>query len=145
MKSQCMERKRIWEVDCRSMEVVIVASFEWRELFDVLKGSFRSCSSDENVLETQMYAWVHQCCHSDNSTSRKLEFLLNYRYQRFIEAVSQMDSPEVLQWILSYSFGKKPGLGGMIWALGSDAREGFDCIRHHFHQRLQIYSIRKLL
>lgn len=145
MKTQLMERKRIWEVDCRSLEIVIAASFEWRELFDVLKGSFRSCSSNESILETQMYALVHQCCHSNNSASRKLEFLLHYRYQRFIEAVSQMEPSEVLQWVLSYSFGKKLGLGGVMWALGSDAREGFDCIRRHFQQRLQTYSIRKLL
>ncbi|MBI3999759.1 MAG: hypothetical protein HY351_04010 [Candidatus Omnitrophica bacterium] len=145
MKSQLTGRKRIWKVDCRSLEIVIAASFEWRELFDVLKGSFRTCSSNENVLETQMYALVHQCCHSNNSASRKLEFLLNYRYQRFIEAVCQMDPSEVLQWVLSYSFGKKPGLAGITWAIGSDAREGFDCIRRHFHQRLQIYSVRKLL
>ena len=145
MKSQLMERKRIWEVDCRSLEIVITASFEWRELFDVLRGTVRSCSSNENVLETRTYALVHQCCHSDNPASRNLEFLLNFRHQRFIEAVSQMDPPEILQWVLSYSFGKKLGLGGVMWALGSDTREGFDCILRHFQQRLQIYSVRKLL
>lgn len=63
----------------------------------------------------------------------------------FIETVVCLDPYEVGRWVLSYDFGKKTALGGMIWALGSDSREGFDCLRRRFHQRLQVYSIRRLL
>ncbi len=66
MKPQCLERKRIWEVDCRSMEAVIAASFEWRELADLIKDYLPHCSTNENVLETQVYGLIHQCCHSEN-------------------------------------------------------------------------------
>lgn len=145
MKSQCMERKRIWEVDCRSMEAVIAASFEWRELANLIKEYLPHCSKDENVLEIQTYGLIHQCCHSENPIALHIESQLDYRYQRFIETMARLDSCEVSRWIMSYDFGKKSGLGGMIWALGSDSREGFDCLRRHFHQRLQIHSIRKLL
>lgn len=145
MKPQCLERKRIWEIDCRSMEAVIAASFEWRELADLIKNHLPHCSRNENVLEVQVYGLIHQCCHSENPISLQVEDLLNYRYQRFIETMTRLDPCEVGRWILSYNFGKKSALGGMIWALGSDSREGFDCFRRHFHQRLQVYSIQQLL
>ncbi len=145
MKPQCLERKRIWEVDCRSMETVIAASFEWRELADLIKNRLLHCSTSENVLETQVYGLIHQCCHSENPVSLHIEELLNYRYQRFIETMARLYPCEVGRWILSYDFEKKSALGGMLWALGSDSREGFDCLRRHFHQCLQVYSIRKLL
>jgi hypothetical protein len=138
-------RKRIWEIDCRSMETVIAASFEWRELANLVKDYLPHCSTNENILEIQAYGLIHQCCHSENPVSLHIEELLNYRYQRFIETVTRLDPYEAGRWIMSYDFEKKSGLGGMVWALGSDAREGFDCLRRHFHQRLQVYSIRKLL
>ena len=138
-------RKRIWEVDCRSMETVIAASFEWRELADLIKDYLPHCSNEGRILESQVYGLIHQCCHSQNPISLYVESHLDYRYQRFIETVTRLDICETGRWIMAYDFEKKQGLGGIIWALGSDEREGFDCVRRHFHQHLQVYSIRKLL
>ncbi len=145
MNAQCLIRKRIWEMDCRSLEAVIAASFEWRELADLMKRKFPHCSGNENVLEVQVYSLIHQCCHSENLISLHIEELLDYRYQRVIETMTRLDLCEVGRWILSYDFEKKSVLGGIIWALGADSRKGFDCLRRHFHQRLQVHSIRKLL
>lgn len=145
MDVQCLIRKRIWEMDCRSLEAVIAASFEWRELADLMKRNFPHCSGNENVLEVRVYSLIHQCCHSENPISLHIEELLDYRYQRVIETMTRLDLCEIGRWILSYDFEKKSVLGGIIWALGVDSRKGFDCLRRHFHQRLQVHSIRKLL
>ena len=136
-------RKRIWEVDCVSMDSVIAATFDWRELVNILEGSGHRLdkTQPEVILEMQTQCLIHQHCHSENEISICIERLLNQWYASTLEKYSQCDISEVLNELMKLSMGDK--LGGIFWALGTDPRASFDCLRRKFHQRIQVLSIRR--
>ena len=147
MQTHCMMRKRIWEVDCWSLDAAIAASFDWREIVNVLQGQGHTLDlrKPEAILELQAQCLVHEYCHSENGVSVRIENLLNDWHERTILTLADWSPSEIAEYVLTASLDKKESYGALFWALGSDPREGFDCIRRRFHQRFQIYSIRKLL
>jgi hypothetical protein len=147
MKTECLIRKRIWEVDCLSLDAALAGSFDWRELANFIQGAgvFIDEKLPDAIKEINCQNIIHQYCHEPNDISLNIENLLNRWHTKIIDAFSIMTVKEAHQHIMTISFEKNKDMGGLFWALGSDPRDGFCCLRRHFHQRVQIYSIRKLL
>jgi len=145
MDTKCLVRKRIWEVDCWSLDAALAASFDWRELINMLqsRGHGFNFKASESVLEIQAQCLIHEYCHSENELSVRIEALLDGWHQKWIDAISGWLPAEVAEYALTVPLHRQLSSGGFFWALGGDAREGFDCIRRKFHQRFQISVIRK--
>jgi hypothetical protein len=146
MNVDCLIRKRIWEVDCMSLDTAVAASFDWRELVNILQGSGHvlDLQRSESHLEFQAHSLIHECCHSENSISVRIEGLLNEWHKKAIAQIEHRTPAEVAEYVLGAGWKKKSSYAGLFWALGSDSREGCDCIRRRFHQRFQIFSARRL-
>ncbi|MBI3306338.1 MAG: hypothetical protein HYZ84_00825 [Candidatus Omnitrophica bacterium] len=146
MNVKCLTRKRIWEVDCWSLDAAMAGSFDWRELVNMLQGHGHSFDlrKPESLLEIQVQYLTHEYCHSENPISTKIESLLNDWHKKTIEYLDRSTLAEIAEHVLTFSWTKKSSYAGLFWALGSDARDGFDCIRRRFHQRFQIVSVRRL-
>ncbi len=146
MNVKCLTRKRIWEVDCWSLDAAMAASFDWRDFINMLQGHGQrfDLQKPEAILELQAQCLIHEYCHSENSVSTKLESLLNDWHKKTIEYLDSRTPSEVAEYVLTLSWVKKSAYGGLFWALGSDPRDGFHCIRRRFHQRFQIFSVRRL-
>lgn len=145
MQTNCMMRKRIWEVDCWSLDAAIAASFDWRELINRLQGHGHAFDlrKPEALLELRAQGLIHEYCHSENEISLRIESLLNDWHERTILTFADWSPSQVAGYALTASLEKKETYGALFWALGSDSREGFDCIRRRFHQRFQIATIRR--
>lgn len=139
-------RKRIWEVDCMSLDAAIAASFDWRDLINILQGNGHTIDlrRPESHLEFQAQCLIHECCHSENAVSLRIESLLNDWHRKAITQLDHRTPAEVVEYVLTVSWKKRNSYAGLFWALGSDPRDGFDCIRRRFHQRFQIFSARRL-
>ena len=146
MDVKCLTRKRIWEVDCWSLDAAVAASFDWRELINILQGQGHQfdLSKPETLLELQAHCLIHEYCHSENLVSVTIENLLNEWCKKTIELFDSWTSSQVAEHVLTASWQEKSDYAGLFWSLGSDSREGFDCIRRRFHQRFQVVSIRRL-
>ena len=142
----CMTRKRIWEVDCLSLDAALAASFDWRELVNLLQGHGHEFDfeNSEALLEMRAQCLIHEHCHSENEVSICIEDFLNDWHQKTIQMISEWRPSQVAEYVLTTSFDEETPYGGLFWALGSDSRQGFDCIRRRFHQRFQIFSLRRL-
>ncbi len=141
---KCRTRKRIWEIDCQSVDASIAASFDWKELVNLLESAGHKFSENlsENLFEIHTQGIIHHYCHSENALSLKIEHFLTDWHQEEIKQISTMRIEEVMNLILNIQFENK-NLGGLFWAIGGDPRKDFDCLRRRFHQRFQIVSIRK--
>lgn len=146
MNVKCLARKRIWEVDCWSLDAAIAASFDWRELVNMLQGHGHSfnLNKPDSILELRAHGLIHEYCHSENDISIRIEQLLNNWHNHLIEFLDGLSPSEAAEYTLLSDWSDKSVCAGMFWALGSDPREGFDCIRRRFHQRFHIVSVRRL-
>lgn len=146
MEPQCLAQKRIWEVDCLSMDAALAASFDWRDLLNILHGMgiALSAKGPEWKVEMQVHNKIHQYCHGENSVSLCIEGLLNALHQKTLRQWSGILVEEIAELALSFDL-RKPKLGAVFWAVATDSRPGLDCIRRQFHQRYQIASIRTIL
>ena len=146
MNTKCLVRKRIWEVDCWSLDAAVAASFEWRDLINILQGNGHQfdLNKSEALLELRAQCMIHEHCHSENPVSLRIENLLNEWNKKTIELFDRWDLSKISEYVLTVSLKDKSLHAGLFWALGSDARESFDCIRRRFHQRFQLFSVRNL-
>lgn len=146
MMSEGNERKRIWEVDCLSMDAVLAVSFEWRDLANILQGHGVDVSmkGPEDAAAMQVHNLVHRYCHSDNDISLTVESVLNLLHQHTMEQISHLDTQEVMDLALHFNLSNTKRLGGIFWAIGTEGRKEFECIRRRFHQRFQILALRDL-
>lgn len=141
-----LQRKRIWEVDCVSLDAALAASFDWQDLANMLEahGGSLNHQQPEEVLELQAQNGIHQKCHDPNDVSLKIEQLLNQWHEDAIEQVNAMEMRDILFLLPAWAEKNEISWGGAFWALGTDAREGLNCLRRHFFQRLQIRSVRNM-
>ena len=146
MNTNCLTRKRIWEVDCWSLDSAIAASFDWRDLINMLQGHGHvfDLKKPESILELRAQGLIHEYCHSENEISIRIENLLNDWHMKTIQTFSELDPSDVAESVLTMPLSSKKVYGALFWALGLESRDGFDCIRRRFHQRFQIFSVRKI-
>lgn len=146
MDAKCLTRKRIWEVDCWSLDAAIAASFDWRDLINILQshGHRFDLKKLESILELQAQCLIHEYCHSENPVAVSIEHLMNEWHKKTIDFFSSLDASEIAKYVLTVSLAKNSAYAGIAWALSSDRRKGFNCIRRRFHQRFQIFSVRQL-
>jgi len=139
-------RKRIWEVDCLSMDAAIAAAFDWQDLANLMASSgINSPQTDSAAwLEMRAQSMVHHYCHSENELSLRIEALLNQWFSAGIQTTAFCEPQELMDLILNLGFSEKKEMAEMAWALGSDPRPELDCIRRKLHQRYQIISLRRL-
>lgn len=145
MKTKSILRKRIWEVDCLSLDAALAASFDWKELSNLLEshGIAVDHSLPEHILEMQVQNAVHRECHEENALSYAVETLLNYLYEDLVLQSDGMSHCQIKTIISNVDFGNPSRLGGLFWALGSDPREEMECARRFLHQRSQVVLLRK--
>lgn len=146
LQTKCGIRKRIWEVDCLSMDAALAAAFDWQDLANLAASAgIRNPQNDSPAwLEMQAQSIIHHHCHSENDLSLRIETLLNQWYSGWIQQTAQCEPQELMSLILNAEFRQKKEMAGMAWALGSDPRTGLDCLRRKLHQRFQIVSLRRL-
>lgn len=146
MEAKCLSRKRIWEIDCLSLDAAIAAAFDWRDLVNILQshGYSLDLNKAESLLELQAQCLIHECCHSENAVSLKLESLLNEWHKGVLNFFDGQSASEVAEYVLTTVWNEPSSYAGLFWSLGSDPRVGFDGIRRRFHQRFQISAVRRL-
>lgn len=140
-------RKRIWQVDCLSMDAALAGSFDWRELDNFLKGA--GCrqpaqEGPETLLDLNVQGAVHQQCHSENPLSVRVESLLNRWHAETIVEVSRLGAGDLMRLVIGYPFRSRFQTAALFWALGTDPRPDADGARRRFHQRFQTFSVRRL-
>lgn len=146
LETQHRLRKRIWEVDCLSMDAAIAAAFDWRDLVNLVTSSgfaFRTDKAQEQ-LELEVQSVVHHYCHSENALSLRIETLLNQWFEASIGKIASLTPGELMRQILNSGFTQRREMAAAAWALGSDGRSELDCIRRKLHQRFQIVALRRL-
>ncbi len=142
---KCLTRKRIWEVDCLSLDAALAASFDWKELSNLLEGHGITLdySLPEHILEMQVQNALHRECHSENALSFTIETLLNRLYGDLLLQSEAMNHCQVRTIVANVDFGNPSRLGGLFWALGSDPRQEMECARRFLHQRSQVALLRQ--
>ncbi len=145
LKTKCLVRKRIWEVDCLSIDSVLAASFDWKELSNLLEshGFTVDHSLPDHILEMQIQNVVHRECHEENTLSCTIEALLNRLYADLVLQSEGMSHCQLRMIASNVDFGNPSRLGGLYWALGSDPRDEMECARRFLHQRSQVTLLRK--
>ena len=145
MQTKTIIRKRIWEVDCLSLNAALAASFDWKDLSNFLTshGICVDHSLPEHILEMQIQNTIHKACHQGTALSRVVETRLNDLYEDIMCQIEGMSHCEIGTIIANIDFAKPNRLGGFFWALGSDSREGMECVRHFLHERSQMALLRK--
>lgn len=143
---QSVRHKRVWEIDCLSMDAVLAASFDWRELHNHLRtagcGIEIPRQTPAHLAEMRVQNHAHHLCHGENGFSIWVERFLNRLYADLIIRV-RCASAEQLKTVVSHlDFGRAGKMGGLIWAIGSDAREEMTAVRRLFHQRMQVRLLR---
>lgn len=146
MKRECKIRKRIWEVDCVSLDAVFATAFDWKELVNLLQNHRISVRTDlpDHVIEMQVQHTVHRMCHNENSLSCAVENILNRLYEGLMEQISNLNACQAHTLISNVDFANAKKLGGLFWAMGSDPRKEMEGSRRYLHQRSQITLLRKL-
>ncbi len=143
---QYQTRKRIWEVDCLSMDTAIAAAFDWQDLVNLIVSSGYAFQTDKPaaVLEMEAQSVIHHHCHSENDLALKVETLLNQWFENWIVRSAGLPPQELMQTILNSDFNRRKEMAGMAWALGTDARSEMSCMRRKLHQRFQVVTLRRL-
>ena len=145
MEIQFQLRKRIWDVDCLSLDGALAASFDWRDLMNILQSSGHDADLrlPESILEIRAQLMIHAHCHSENPLSLKIESLLNQWHAPTIESVQEMRPEEIHSFISTHDLHDRKKMAGIFWALGADSRDELNRLRRFLHQRHQIVSIRR--
>jgi len=138
--------KRIWNLDCLTVDLVLAGSFEWRELANLLAGSGLSLCARKLECQDSLYVFqiAHEVCHSENKLSVALEKLISVRYRDWVEFVRESESTQVYEYACGFKFEKKSKTCGLIWALATDLREPFTQLVRKLHQRFQMEQIARL-
>lgn len=133
-------------MDCLSLDAVLAASFDWKELSNLLEthGIAIDHTFPEHILEMQVQNAVHHECHSDNSLSGTLEVLLNRLYEDLIIQSEGMNPGQMRMIVSNIDFRNPNRMGGLFWAVGSDPREEMGCVRRCLHQRSQVVLLRQI-
>ena len=144
MNLDCLTRKRIWEVDCLSVDASIAASFDWRDLVNLLQsaGHRFDFETPEALLEMEVQNLIHRYCHSENAVSLRVESLLNQWHGETIRELAEMSVDEICHFVMHLDCSRNLNLEAFFWALGSDDRDRLDCVRRRLHQHVQIFLIR---
>jgi len=138
--------RRIWNLDCLTVDLVLAGSFEWRELANLLTGAGLKLCERKLDCQDSLYVFqiAHQVCHSENKLSVALENLISVRYREWIEFVRESESEQVYEYACGFKFEKKSKTCGLIWALATDLREPFVQLVRKLHQRFQMEQIARL-
>lgn len=125
MKVYRAARKRIWEVDCGTLDLALAGSFDWRAMANLVKNAGYELRTDlpESALNLGYQNLLHQLCHDRNSVSLSVEQLLNLWYADSITRLSSLPERKLSDYFLSLAYESNKELAGIFWALGSDSRE----------------------
>ena len=146
MNTKCLIRKRIWEVDCLSLDATLAAAFDWKELSNLMKthGIAIDHLIPDHILEMQVQNAVHRECHNENSLSCAIEALFYRLYEDLVSQSESMSYCQIHAIVSNIDFANPGRLAGLFWALGSDPREELECVRRFLHQRSQVALLRKV-
>lgn len=144
MSIQYRTRKRIWEVDCLSLDACLAASYEWRELANLLKivGHEINASQANPFLEMRIHNLVHAYCHFENPLSLRIEMLLGLLHNDTVCEVEVLDKPAIDALVQNVDFRNKRKFAALTWALASEPRDEVAGAKRFLHQMFQVLSIR---
>lgn len=144
MSLKSLDRKRIWEVDCVSLDTCLAASYEWRELANLLRHAGHEIrpSSPDRMTEMLIHNLAHAYCHFENPVSLRIEMLLGLLHNDTVIEIESHDRAGVDGMIRTLDLRDRRRFAGMIWALGSDPREELQGSRRFLHQLFQVRSVR---
>lgn len=144
MNIKNLVRKRIWEVDCVSLDTCLAASYEWRELANLLRHAgheIRPVSADR-MTEMFIHNLAHAYCHFENPVSIRIEMLLGLLHNDTVIAVESGDRSAVDRMIRDLDLLDRRRFAGMMWAVGSDPRDEMKASRRFLQQLFQVRSVR---
>ncbi len=121
------ERRRLWEIGCSGLDAVLCTSFDADEL-TLIDNRFKAAYDIPDhpgvkvPYESLVYTMAHRACHSDNSTSRKIESRLNGMHSGVIEAFARAERVDVLSGCYTAAR-NHDDLAGCMWAVLTDPRD----------------------
>jgi len=139
-----MVRKRVWDVDCLSMDAALSSTFESREIINYLSeaANYLDLGLPESSLEVQAHLLIHHYCHSENPISLKIETLLNLCHDKVLAGWERKAVEDIQREIFRLNWEEKRDRAGFIWALAVDPRDEVSGMRRVFYLRHQLQSFR---
>lgn len=136
----------IWEVDCRIIDLVLLGTFDWQELHNLLSARHPDaelpCESARVPVADLIVKRVHDLCHRDTDVSRAVAARLDRLHADAIAAVAAQEIVALgEQWMLG-EIRPRPDLAGLAWALFTDPRPGLAPLRPTILLRMQYAWLR---
>lgn len=148
MDGRTRARARIWDVPCEALDLILVGSFDWRELHNLLVSSGETEELDRCRMvphEDAVFQVAHALSHRvEGGFARALERRLHAMHEAAIERVDAMGERKVVEWCLRADLRRRPPVPGRVWAVGTDPREGVGQVLKPFLVRLRLASMRCL-
>ncbi len=144
MNAKSLDRKRIWEVDCVSLDTCLAASYEWRELANLLRHAGHDIKpvTADRMTEMFIHNLAHAYCHFENPVSLRIEMLLGLLHNDTVIEIESCDRAGADRMVRDLNLSDRRRFAGMIWALGSDPRDEMAGSRRFLQQIFQVRSIR---
>jgi hypothetical protein len=144
MNLKSIIRKRIWEMDCVSLDACLAASYEWRELANLLRHAGHDVrpSSPDRMTEMYVHNLTHAYCHFENPVSLRIEMLIGLLHNDTVIRVESSEKEEIDGMIRRLDLRDRRRFAGLVWAMGTDPREELAASRRFLHQLFQVSAIR---
>lgn len=138
-------RKTVQEIEPLFVDVILAASFEWRDLANHLVSAGRSLPcADRGFLKMPqiVYRMAGKACSIDSDFSRRITTFLDYLHHRVIERAGKMELPELCVLVQEISVRKRSSAAGLLWALATNEKESVRKIARVLLQRIttEIFS-----
>jgi len=145
------ERKQIWQIGCQALDLVLIGSFEWRELHNLLSTHGLQDVPDASPemtdalpVEDTLVKIAHDLCHSETPFACHLQSLLDHLHSETIAEVRAVDPARLIDWCLRGELTLRYRIPALVWAIVTDPRDAFERIIPVFLMRLHHASLRLL-
>ena len=141
-------RARIWDVRCEALDLILVGSFDWRELHNLIVSAGEEAELERCrpvPLEDRVFQVAHALSHrAEGGFARALERRLDAMHAALIERVDATAERKVVEWCLQTDLRRRPPVTGHVWAVATDPREAVVQAVVPFLVRLRLASMRCL-
>lgn len=122
-----MARRHLWEINCFGLDAVLCTSFNPDELLSLDPALRMACDIPEHpglVVPRSLIVFgvTHKACHSDNPTSRKIEWRLDAMHKRALDETEGMDKIDVITHCYAVAEEAGEDLAGCLWTVLTDPR-----------------------
>ncbi len=138
-------RQNIWNIGCQALDLVLIGSFEWRELHNLLSSTQLAPQLEASSLpiEEALFKLAHDLCHAETPFSCHVQSVLDRLHHQTIAEVRASDPQPLVEWCAHGALNSGYKLAGLVWAMATDHREAVKRVLPLFMMRLRHASLRQ--